>query len=488
VEFSLEMWRICRSLILNRCVSVGWAAIVAAVTTLVVADWFLPDIIADAYAGKGPGRLVGFFATRRDRHSLDHYLTLWRNFRNAGLIAAAFYGIILILIDWLIKHASMRAWMVSFAAVFLAMTVLWGPRQDYVAHLKIWDEVNVGHDPWWIQPESGIVLNAYGPLFEALAPLAWLNPLGPKILFAFVYLIYAVWIMKLAEESHSKTDWYPFWAFAWLANPFFWLEIAFYGHFDVLAAIFVVSSFAAFRHSRSIIAGSLIGLGFLLKFVPAVLAPFLAIEFRDGIRIRWRFAMAALCLIAGGMAIAWGIWGKSVFRPLAFVSTRGSSLLSVWRYLKGTHSPLAQAGLSAPDLDRFATPVLLLALGLLWAFTTIRRTERIHACLIAMIATLAFYRVGFVQYQMFVFLMLPIWYFRHKESIEGRLLLKLSLGAYIAWIVGFDLFDNAVGGIVGHDRPFAWLEEWVGLPNFVVSMSLLATLVNMPAIDRSCRE
>ena len=461
----------------------GLLVLLGLVFVFVAVDKFVSKLLSDAYAGSGPSKLVRFFESRRDRHSLEHYLKLWSDFRNACLIAAAGFGVLLVLIGRLLDVARMRAAMVAFTAVFLAMTVLWGPRQDYVAHLKIWDEVNAGRDPWWIQPDSGIVLNAYGPLFEILAPMANFNPLGPKILFAVSYLIYAVCVLRaglrLGFES-SRTIWL---LFAWLAGPFFWLEIAFYGHFDVLVGLLVVGAVAAFGRSSMILAGGFVGLGFLLKFVPAVLVPFLTFERSDDrkFRIRWRFLAAAIGVMAGGMAIAWGIWGPSVFRPLAFVSTRGSSLLSVWRFLKGPHSPLAFAGRTPPDLDRFATSVLLIALALVWCILSIKRSEPVHACLCALLTTLVFYRVGFVQYQALVFLILPLWYFEHRNVVRARPGLRFSLIAYVVWITAFDLFDNAVGGIVGFERPWAWLEDWVGLPNFLLGMWLISNLLSLPA-------
>ena len=42
----------------------------------------------------------------------------------------------------------------------------------------------------------GADFNAYGPLFNVLAPLVWVNPLANKLLFAFSYLVYVVWLIK----------------------------------------------------------------------------------------------------------------------------------------------------------------------------------------------------------------------------------------------------------------------------------------------------
>lgn len=465
----------------NRPLSTGVFAVVFVISGLAAADFVVPGVIENAYGGKGPARLNDFFAARRDRHSLDHYLSLWKAFRNACLIASAAFLAVLAAIDSFVENRRTHWFLVPFAAVFLGMTVLWGPRQDYVAHLKIWEETNAGRDPWWIQPDSGIVLNAYGPLFEALAPLVQINPLAPKILFAFLFLIYSVFMFRMAEVNAPQRSQRRWLLAAWVTNPFFWLEIAFYGHFDVVAGLFVLGAIVALRRHAPILSGSLLGLGFLLKFVPVVLVPFMAFGNQGLKRSNGRFVGASIGMMAAGMAVSWRIWGDAVFRPLAFVSTRGSSLLSVWRYLKGPHSPMVWAGLPPQDFDGFATPVLMLALAVVWAILIPRRTEYAHASFCALLTTVLFYRVGFVQYQMFPFLILPYWYAIHRETVDASRGVRISLILYLGWVVCFDLFDNAVGGIVGQDRPWAWLEDWSGLPNFVLGIVLLMNLLRMPA-------
>ena len=67
-------------------------------------------------------------------------------------------------------------------AWFCLLTALGGPRHDYVAFLEMWQMVRGGYDPWWITKRLGYPLNAYGPLFNLLAPLAGWNPLAPKLL------------------------------------------------------------------------------------------------------------------------------------------------------------------------------------------------------------------------------------------------------------------------------------------------------------------
>ena len=96
---------------------------------------------------------------------------------------------------------------------------------------------------------------------------------------------------------------------------------------------------------------------------------------------------------------------------------------------------------------------------------------------LSILTTLIFYRVGFLQYQMVLFLILPYWFAQNADQIKTDRILQFVLTTYLLWIIGFDLFDNAVGGIIGTGRPYAWVEEWAGLPTFLTGMSLWLVLL-----------
>jgi hypothetical protein len=95
------------------------------------------------------------------------------------------------------------------------------------------------------------------------------------------------------------------------------------------------------------------------------------------------------------------------------------------------------------------------------------------------LATLIFYRVGFLQYQMVLFLLLPVWYLQNSDTITTDPLIKIPVFIYFAWITCFDLFDNAVGGIIGFNRRYAWVEDWAGLPHFLCGSLFLIALFRM---------
>src|SRR5262249_48103435 len=151
-------------------------------------------------------------------------------------------------------------WLIGFALVFLMVTALSGRRHDYVAFLEIWDEVRAGRDPWWIHKRWGYPLHAYGPLFNLFAVPAGWDPLAPKLLFALGYCLFAVVFLKRCVACFGS-------AFAargllaWLIAPFAWVEIAIFGHFDVLPAIACVAAVSLLSCGREVLSGVSLAIG-----------------------------------------------------------------------------------------------------------------------------------------------------------------------------------------------------------------------------------
>lgn len=446
---------------------------------LILSELLIPSLISDAYQDAGLAPLNRFFASRSVKKPLDYYLKLWTDFEFAMIISGLAYLIIIRFIQKSRLTSAIKNMTLLAGGLFLVLTVLFGPRQDYVAHIQIWKEVISGNDPWWIQPESGIILNAYGPLFNLFAIPAAINPLAPKIIFALIYLLFCIKLLQFYQDQNRLQGW-PIWLLlAWLFNPAMWLEIVFYGHFDVLMAILIVASVHLCISKLDYKSGICLGAGFLLKFLPVVILPFLVIRGLDPGKWRWRTLVSALILMISGMWTSYLLWGTSTFRPLFFASERGSSLISVWRYLRGNHSPLILMTGHPINLDRWAMPVMMGMLFWVFVLAIKRQSEISHTAFLVLLTVLIFYRVGFLQYQMVLFLILPYWFARNFEQIKSYRPVQISTILYFIWIAGFDLFDNAVGGIIGGGRPYGWLEEWAGLPTFIIGMVLWSVLMHM---------
>ena len=161
----------------------------------------------------------------------------------------------------------------------------------------MWYEVLLGHDPWFIVPSRNgdAPLNAYGPLFNLFAGLSWLNPIAPKLLFGYGYVLFSVSRVKTLTASRPMSFLAMIVLTALFWNPFPWVEIAIRGHFDILVGLSCVWAIRAWVRGHDRLSGIWLALGVLLKFMPVVLLPFLALDRR---RVRLRFLIVATAWIA----------------------------------------------------------------------------------------------------------------------------------------------------------------------------------------------
>ncbi len=150
---------------------------------------------------------------------------------------------------------------VIVSLAFLAVTVLSGPRHDYFLYLHMWYEVRQGHDPWFIVPgvNGNAPLNAYGPAFNLLAALSWVNPLAPKLLFAYGFVLFAISQIKGFTASRPSNGLQLIVLTALFWNPFPWIEIAGRGHFDILIGLLCLGAIRGVepgsRHPRGDVSG-----------------------------------------------------------------------------------------------------------------------------------------------------------------------------------------------------------------------------------------
>ena len=354
------------------------------------------------------------------------------------------------------------------------MTVLAGACHDYYLYLQMWYEVRQGHDPWFlvISINGTVPLNAYGPLFNLLAAVAWFNPLAPKLLFAYAYILFAVWQIKHFTANRPASILATLVLSALFWNPFPWVEIAIRGHFDILVGLSCLGAVCAQVQGRDVVAGSCLGLGVLLKYLPVVLVPFLAVA---GGRLRPRFLGTAVATIAVGLTLSYAVWGPSLFSPLTFAATRKSTVLSIFRFLRGQYSPIL-GFISARNVDRLAPLILFLAVLRAWSWYRVRQPDLETAGAVAVTSTVLFYHTGYPQYQMVPFVLGTHWAVRHWDRIEGRIARTFAVACYFAWLAAFDSYYAFVTDM-GTGLYWLFVQETVGLPSFLVGCGFLAALV-----------
>ncbi|MFO0891766.1 MAG: glycosyltransferase family 87 protein [Isosphaeraceae bacterium] len=462
---------------------------VAAIAAVVLASWLAfarlvaPGLIEAGMDGRGPAAFIRLVRAFGGGPPAGSVLARWREFADAVALAT---GCWLVVLQFVLRFRRpwggdrpevpgervpgwSRAALAAVTAAFLGFTVQAGVVQDYYHYGTMWREIWLGHDPWFLV--RGVFghypLNAYGPLFNPLALPAWVHPLFPKLIFASSFAIFASRLALLSGSDGGHPAARLALIMVWLWNPFVWVEVAYYGHFDVLVGLLIVAALESLSRGRDRRSGTWLGLGVLLKYMPLVLLPFLSL---DGRRVRWRFLIAALIVIGGGLGVSALYWGRSTFRPLEFAATRDSHHLSIYRYLRGSKSPLVGSTWSG-DIQAFAPVFLFLGLLRTWSWYREKGVTTEAASVLALFVTVLLYRVGFAQYQMVPFMLVSWWLVRHGRDIDRRTPLLISLGAYFAWLSVFDLYESRFGVDAAN------MQDWVGLPTFILGWCVVACLV-----------
>jgi hypothetical protein len=403
-------------------------------------------IIADAYNEQSLSVLNWAFQGHRSL-PVGHYLDRWSDITAAVLIATIMHLVIVLFIagsdrkHGLLIGKNSRAdshtnfVLIAFSAAFLALTALSLTHGDYRAYLSQWVAVLGGRDPWLFET-SLAYRNAYGPLFNVLAPLVWFGLFANKLLFAFAYVAYVIWLVKeFAPRRKLVALSWP-WLSFWLLNPFPWVEIAYFGYFDVLVALACVAAVHNVIARKDGVSGTYLASGILLKYMPIVILPFLVFSER---RLHIRLLSLCLGVVAFGLVVSVLIWGTSTFSPLTLAATRHSHW-SIYDALAETQSlRLLWSSSNSDPLVWLERPFVVTAgLGVfLWCM--LRRTGPALSAALAILATLLFYRVGYINYQMVPFLLILYWVCSEwQELIEHSVLVAL-VGGYFGLLAIFEL-------------------------------------------------
>jgi hypothetical protein len=446
------------------------------------ADGIAPNIISVAYNERSLSVLNWFFKSHRSL-PLEHYLDRWSVTAAAVLIAMVLHLAIVLFIKSIDRKHRRSATptalsrinfiLIAFSAVFLTLTVLSWIQGDYrYSYLDEWRVVLSGRDPWLCGAPLNPACNSYGPLFNALAPLVWVNPLANKLLFAFSYLAYVIWLIKdLAPRRGYVTLSWPLLSL-WILNPFPWVEIAYFGYFDVLMALACVAAVHNLISKTDGASGSYLAVGVLLKYMPIVILPFLVFSER-----RFHFRLFSVCVgvVIFGLVVSTLIWGTSTFLPLALAALRQPTW-SIYDVLASPHSPASLSWLEKPFL-------VAAGLGVL-AWCVLRRTGPALSATLAILVTLLFYRSGYFNYYMVPFLLISYWVVSDWQRLREHSAMAALLGGYFGVLAIFELVHwSAIPIFTYTDGDI--LYSAIVMLKFLLSCALLVRLVQFSALHRS---
>ena len=303
------------------------------------------------------------------------------------------------------------------------------------------------------------------------AGLEWIGPLTPKLVFAYAYVLFSVWLIKSLTSRSRLTGMSMLMLAALFWNPFPWIEIAVRGHFDIVVALCCLGAIRAWTRDQDFRSATMLALGVLLKYFPLVLLPFLVL---DRGRLRARFLFVAVATIALGLGLSLALWGQSTFSPLTFAATRRSNCLSIFCFLRGPYSPLRNI-MEFPNIDHWAPVILFVALLRAWSWYRVRYPDIEAAGVVAVTTTALFYHTGFPQYHMVPFVLGAAWAVRCWEDRRGQIARAIAVACYFGWLAVFEFYY-----LIINDGNFYFkevVEYIVGLPTFLVGCAFLAGVV-----------
>jgi len=446
------------------------------------AEWIVPNIIVAAYHGQSLS-IFNWVLQGHTSFPVERYLNRWSVIAAAMPLAIVLHLVMVLLICWMDRKQgaldAVRAYprgnvvLVIFSAAFLALAALSGVQGVYHAYLAEWTAVLRGGDPWI--HAKGVFFNAYGPLFNLLALLVWINPLANKLLFAFSYLVYVVWLVKDFAPRRGLVAFSWPWTALWLLNPFPWEQIAYGGYFDILVSLACVAAVHSLISRKDGISGTWLALGILLKYIPIVILPFFAFNER---RVHFRLLGFCVGVASFGFLVSLLVWGTSTFAPLTFAATRHSEW-SIYYVLMPTHPPL-RSHWEQPSLDWIGNPLLIIAGlgGFVWC--TLRRIEPALSSVLAILATLLFYRVGLPNYQMMLFSLVLYWAVSNWEEFNEHSVLAALLVGYF----GIQVIAEIVG-VLSTFRADSFFAKIAVMFQFLSGCALLVGLIRLRPVPCS---
>ena len=363
--------------------------------------------------------------------------------------------------------------------LYVTLLVLWsawvsqlivssGAVHDYEAYLTQWQHVNSGGDPW---ESSGIPINAYGPLHTAFAVLAEQGDFVPKTIFGFAFLALNAVLFQLILRQQPTVGTLVAYS---ILIPFNYLVIGVvfvFGNNDALVAALIGFAILARMRGLLISAGVLFGLAILLKYYPALLLPFLAL---DGRRIQWKVIAAASATVIFGLVITAAQWGESFASALLFGAGRGPSVLSLIAHLNYFGTPDV---LMLPIL-RYNSLVVLMTVSVIFAVAWWKRLGWLESMTLAMLMMVATYKVGHQQFLLSWIVMLVALLVDGRRQRVRIVYFSLPL---VLFLSGYQIvFEQYWLAGVFWDDEASIVREQMGIPFFVLAFgTFIASLALM---------
>lgn len=326
------------------------------------------------------------------------------------------------------KHHNPILILITFISSTVAL-ITKNSNLDYHAYTLMWQSVLNGNNPWgpWGQNFG----NLYGPAYNLLAPIYFIHPLLPKLLFVWCWC----WIShKLIQslfisQKNSQTRFQILYLII-LFTPFIWARIFIQGANEIVVGFFCFLSIKATTENKSIKAGMWLSMGTLFKFYPLALLPILSQ--RSG-KLNYKLIVSTFFFIVNGYLLTYMIWGESFLYPIHQAYSRVSTSAgdSIFNFIKSEYFPISK--IHNQNLDWLSKYLILLFSFLVYLKHFIKPMKIEAACTLVMLIIFTFYGTGFSQYHIPVFILSFDWLTKEKNLFKSNKMLRLGFILYFTY-------------------------------------------------------
>ena len=324
--------------------------------------------------------------------------------------------------------ASLSRYILPLSIALMLVVFATGGRFDYASYKLQWNIIMTGANPWGFV-EGGMV-NAYGYVFNFLAPLYAIHSLLPKILFVLL-LLYFGWQLASRLSPNERVL-----SYLLCINPFTISTLAVYGFVDGMCSILLGIALLDISQKSlrsSFQSGVLLSLSFLTKFYTVVALPiFLASSY--GLKSMASFVKGFLVTSSFIIFLSFILWGDSIVEPLLFAQARDPSFLTLWKYLP------------YPELRSIVfSTISIFAILLASSRNNIPCSLKTAAVLSIIFGS---YYLGHQQFYLGILVSLAVYIVEATpdKSLRFNPFLLRSFAVVIGWLIfiqtGFELFDE----------------------------------------------
>ena len=357
--------------------------------------------------------------------------------------------------------ASLFRYILPLSLALTSVVFATGGRFDYASYKLQWNLILTGANPWGFI-EGGMV-NAYGYVFNFMAPLYLINSLVPKLVFVLL-LIYFCW--QLASRLSANERFLPHFL---CINPFTISTLAVYGFVDGMCSMLLGLALLDIGHKSlrlSFQSGIFLSLSFLTKFYTIVAFPlFLGTSHRS--KSMASFVKGFLLTSSFIILLSFILWGDAIVKPLLFAQGRDPSFLTLWKYI--------------PYLE--LRSIVFSMISIFAIVLSFSREDLPCSFKTAAVLSVVFgsYYLGHQQFYLGILVSLAIYIVEvtSDKSLRFKPLILRSFALIFGWLIfiqtGFELFDEfkAIG-----------FQEFIPLLSFLNSIILVSCGIYWLATNR----